>query len=373
MLFKKKKLLTPEDLQNEPEIEKEEAPKEEAPKELSLEGIGAEIEKLKAQFSSFYELQKASTERFTRINEQVGELRAMLLDRDRKAQVLEAKITQTVDLVKTVQPEKLMIEIKKGDGKMEALRANLESNETIMKTIMEELKEIRKKMAVFKGLEQVTKLSNEIKTDLLSIQKVKAITERHADKVDTIFSEMQKRFSGFEKFSDRISDIEKDFKRIVSDFDSMKVKVTGLALKKEVENLVTKMDDFEKHAGNVMTLLNNKFNKLKTEYDDRFKAKMEKTDKLLHGFEELAEKTPDLDKYFHLLEKKAAEADARKSEEKVEKIKEPGKEESEEPKEEKKGILGRVFSRGKKETKEDSKEEKKEGEEKSEEKSAEEA
>ena len=296
--------------------------------DVSLGRLTADVEKLKAQVGTFYELQKTSAERFSMINQQIGELRSMMIERDKAGQHLEAKATQAIDLVKTVQPDKLMIELRKSDGKIEALRANLESNENIINNIVNELKEVKNKISVFRGMEQVLSLNEEAKKELMDVKKIQAIVERHADKVETIFTEMQKKFTDFVKFSDTVKDLEKSFKQISSDFDSIKIRISDLASKKEVENLISKFDDFEKYTGNIVRLMNNKFEKLQMELNEELNKKFEEADKLVHGFEILAQKTPDLDKYFNLLEEEAKKPPQENV--KVEKIREIG-EEAKEP------------------------------------------
>jgi len=328
--FKKKK---------EEEVESEEPEEsQENNSNISFGQAVADLEKLKAQFSTFYEMQKAVTERFTRINEQVGELRSMLIERDKESKYIEAKATQAIDLVKTVQPDRLMIELRKGDGKIEALRANLESNENIIHNTINELKEMRLKISTFRGMEQVVKLNDEVKSEIMEIKKISALVERHADKVETIFSEMQKKFSAFEKYSSITDDLDKAAKQIGADVDSIKIKMADLSNKKSVENLLSKFDDFEKHTGNVVSLMNSRFDNMKKELYSKFEERFEKTDKLLRGFEALAEKTPDLDKYFNLLSEEAKKAPQKDV--KVEKIKAPGEEQQETI--QKKGIFGKV-------------------------------
>ncbi|MBI3026938.1 hypothetical protein HYY70_02400 [Candidatus Woesearchaeota archaeon] len=309
--------------------------------DLSLGKLTADVEKLKAQFTTFYELQKTTSERFSRINEQIGELRSMMIERDKSAQLLEAKATQAIDLVKTVQPDKLMIEMRKSDSKIEALRANLESTENIINNVVNELKEVKNKIMLFRGVEQVISLEEEAKKELLDVKKIQAIVERHADKVETIFTEMQKKFSDFAKFNDTVKDLDKSFKQISSEFDSIKIKISDLASKKEVENLISKFDDFEKYTSNIIKLINNKFEKLQKELSGDFNKKFQETDKLLQGFQILAQKTPDLDKYFNLLSEEAKKA--AQQEVKVEKIKELGAEDTakEPAAEESGGLLGK--------------------------------
>jgi len=176
--------------------------------------MGAEVEKLKAQFSTFYELQKATNERFSRIGEQMGELRTMMIERDKDSQRLDAKATQAVDLVKAVQPDKFMVDLRRMDSKVEALKANLESTENILKSTINELKAMRDKMAVFSGMEQVLKINDEVKSELMGIRKIQSTVERHSDKVETLFSEMQKRTKEFVRFHDIVQDLEKGFKQV---------------------------------------------------------------------------------------------------------------------------------------------------------------
>src|SRR3989338_5440298 len=109
-----------QDANAEPEVPVAAPQEEKQIGEASLGKLTADVEKLKAQFSTFYELQKASTERFSNITEQIGSLRSMMIERDKDSQKLEAKTTQAIDLVKTVQPDKFMVELRKMDSKIEA-------------------------------------------------------------------------------------------------------------------------------------------------------------------------------------------------------------------------------------------------------------
>jgi len=361
-LFRKKKK-EPEPGEEEPEEESEEGSGEEEAEEaapadtgpISLGQVKADLDKLAAKFTSFYELQKSNTERFTRINEQIGEIRSMMIQRDKDFQMLEARATQAIDLVSTVQPDKLMIELQKGDGKIEALRANVESNEMIQNNIVNELKEMRNKITMFRGIEQVMKLNEEVKKELMDTRRMKALIERHADKVETIFSEVKKRFSDFEKMADLTKDLDNSFKDMIADLDSLKVRVGELASKKEVEDLIAKVNDFEEHASHVLGLLDERFEKQEKEFKEQFEKKISAFDKLLTGFKVLAEKTPDLDKYFHLLEEEAKKAPKQVAVEKI-KTETEKKPEKKEREEEKKGLFRNLFKKKEKEEKPEKKE-----------------
>jgi predicted nucleic acid-binding Zn-ribbon protein len=311
---------------------------------VALVKLSADVEKLKAQFTTFYELQKASNERFSRIQEQIGELRSMMIERDKDSQRLEAKATQAVDLVKTVQPDKFMVDLRRMDSKIEALKANLESNETVIKNAINEIKALRDKMAVFSGMEQVIKMNDEVKGELMEIRKLQSTVERHADKVETIFTEMQKKTSDFVRFNDIVKDLDKSFKLISAEFDSIKVKMTDFSTKKELENLIAKFDDFEKYVGSLVSLLSSKFEKLEHNVVENVSKRLDEVNRLVIGFRALAEKTPDLDKYFHLLDEESKKKilEQQKQQPAVEKLRTPGADEPALRPEKKEGIVSRM-------------------------------
>ena len=328
----------------EAEAEVPVAPKEEASSasgadSVALLKMGADVEKLKAQFSTFFELQKASNERFSRIQEQIGELRSMLIERDKDAQRLEAKATQAVDMVKTVQPDKFMVDLRRMDSKIEALKANVESNESVIKNAINEMKAMRDKMAVFSGMEQVIKMNEEVKGELMEIRKLQSTVERHADRVETMFTEMQKKTAEFVRFNDTVKDLDRSFKHISSEFDSIKVKISDFATKKETENLIAKFDDFEKYVGSIVSLLGTKFDKLEHGLMSDLNKRYTDMEKLVVGFKILAQKVPDLDVYFHLLE---AQAKGQEKQAEVEKLKTPGAEEDNMKPEKKESLVAKM-------------------------------
>lgn len=250
-----------------------EAPAQEEKKDDFSSGnpkLDIEFAKIKGRMDGFDEVRKASSERFTRISEQVGELRGMIMDTNKTMSKIEVSSTKAIDLVESVHPEKLMVEVRKQDGKIEGLRANIESNEAITKDVMLELKKMRDKMNFYKGIEQVIALNEEIKQELSTIKRVEANIERHADKVETVFIEVQKKFSDFDKFNDVVKDLDKSFKKLAGDFEKVRVKVETKLDHKEFVDLLDKFNDFEKHTTNLLKLLDERNKTIKQELDSEF-------------------------------------------------------------------------------------------------------
>jgi hypothetical protein len=264
----------------------------------------AEIIKLKAEFEQFNELRKVINERFSRFNEQVGELRAMIMDTNRGMEDIEVKTVKAVDLVEAVHPDKLMVEVRRQEAKVEALRASIESNEVMMKSILDQLKELRHQMSVFRGLDQVIHLSNETKKELTSIKKVQATVERHADKVEGIFVESQKRFQDLEKIEGRIDALDKHAGQLTEQLDQTRIRVATLANKKDVDDMVKRLSDFEKHVGNVIDLIAKRANDLPKDINERFSKMETSMNGAFEGRLKRAERTNDI---INRIEKRAPE------------------------------------------------------------------
>lgn len=245
--FGKKKESDEEDEMMEEESEeekKEDKPTSSGSSDASVASLSVQVEKIGASVEAFAEVRKSFTERFNRTSEQIGELRAMILDRDKSIQEIELKAIKAHDLVETVQPEKMMTQIQKQEAKIEALKANLEGNESIMSRIMDELKDVKKKVEFFRGIEEIVKLSEETKADLIEIKKVESRIALNTDKVDTIYSEMRKKLQRVDLVDGTLQELKAGNEQHEHDVQFLKDKVIELASKEDLEKLINKVQRY---------------------------------------------------------------------------------------------------------------------------------
>jgi cell fate (sporulation/competence/biofilm development) regulator YmcA (YheA/YmcA/DUF963 family) len=141
----------------------------------------------------------------------------------------------------------------------------------MMRDLMEELKKIRQQMNFYKGIEQVIKLNEEVKGEILEIKKVEAVIERHADKSESIFLDLEKKYAEFDKFQRTIDEVEKTFHAMQGDFDNIKLQLSNKAEKKEFGSLMDRFTEFEKHTGNIMKLLDERSKHMKLELKETVK------------------------------------------------------------------------------------------------------
>ncbi|MFH1770569.1 MAG: hypothetical protein ABH828_03355 [archaeon] len=275
--------------------------------------IDLELAKIHGQIESFGEIRKATTERFSIINEQIGELRGQITDLTKGFSKVEVGATKAIDKVESVQPEIFMTELRKNEGKIDALKANIESNESLMQDLMSEIKAMRHQMDLYKGTEQILKMHEEIKEELTTIKKEEAIVERHANRVETMFLDTEKKFAEFDEYDSAVKELNRNFKKIQADFDKIRVRTDTKADKKEFVNLVNKFNDFEKHTGNIIKLLDERSkhakDDIKTTFDN-IKKEVEKKYDIKLGVK--IEQTPEKKNTEEIKETKEGEEDKEK-------------------------------------------------------------
>ena len=168
----------------------------------------------------------------------------MILEQSRALQEVELKAVKSADMVASVQPEKLMTEVQKQEVKIEAIKANLEGNESVMGRVMEEVSETRKKVEFFRGVEEIIKLSEEVKSELIEIKKVEGLINIQTDKVQSIYAEMRTRIQDLDAFKADTQDSKASIEQNAKDVEFVKSKISNLVEKTELDKLVAKLQGY---------------------------------------------------------------------------------------------------------------------------------
>ncbi|MCX6749908.1 MAG: hypothetical protein NTZ83_00455 [Candidatus Pacearchaeota archaeon] len=137
-----------------------------------------------------------------------------------------------------------MMDLERQNVKIEALKANLEGNEAILDQVMEELKEMRRKMSFFRGVEEIIKLSEEIKKELIGIKKIEGTINIQTDKVQTIYSEMRKKMQDLDDFNSELQESKANIEQNTKDVDYLKTKMINFAEKEELDKLLEKVQKY---------------------------------------------------------------------------------------------------------------------------------
>jgi hypothetical protein len=131
-----------------------------------------------------------------------------------------------------------------------------------MKRVLDEIKILRNKVSAFKGVDEIIQLTQDVKSELIEIKRVEANIEKHSNKAETIFAEVQKRFIDVDKIEDSIRANAKQISDIGKTVDSTKIKAEGAAPKKTTDELISKFNTLKTQLSDVIIVLNRRFTEI---------------------------------------------------------------------------------------------------------------
>ncbi len=207
-----------------------------------------DLEKINARLELINSLVKSFNERFSMINQQIGEIRAMTVANEKNLSISNLDARKTVDIVKEVNPERLRLDYQKVDFKVTTLATRIDSYKQYMESIMEELKDLKRRANLFEGTDALLKLNEDVKKDLIQIQKVNSRVRMNADKSEQLFIELSKGFRENQKINELITTLD-------TSYSELKKEMEKLALDYEQVLSLDDFDNFKKNMGNKLAII----------------------------------------------------------------------------------------------------------------------
>jgi len=218
-----------------------------------LKALHMDLEKMRVRVEAITQGRTINEQRFTRMSEEIGDLRRRILDKEKEVGQLRLEAKKSSDLVSAVQPQKLMAEVKKGDAKTESVNAKQEANRALIDTVISEVKEVRKLISSFRGLDTIIKTYDEMKDDVRNLKKIEVDIKKQTGKVERIFVNVQEKYNEFLKHSTKISNLESSFHKIDKSFEEFKVVFDDTAKKKDFQEVNNKVESEVKKIDRYIT------------------------------------------------------------------------------------------------------------------------
>lgn len=230
MFFKKK------------EVEQSSSQEGENQDSVSAPKLSKKLDNLNKKLEASVEYRKTINDKFSNVNMTIGEVKNNLMQKDKKLSKLEASIEKATGVVEAVKPENFMIDIKKLEASIESLKGKVTGTETIFDNMLNEIKQIKRKIGLIHGVEDILKLKDDVAHQLNDIQQVQARVGASADKVEGMFIEAQKKFDQYKQMDDKISDAKKEIGQVKSQLNEDEAKISKTAKKSEFEHLKSESD-----------------------------------------------------------------------------------------------------------------------------------
>jgi hypothetical protein len=235
-----------------------------------------ELQKIQARLESFNEIMKGFNERFSVLNQQIGEVRAMSIANEKNISRSEMESQKAVDIVKEVEPDKLRLDYQRIDMKTGSISEKIEANKQFMDSIMEEVKEIKRKAGIFEGTDAILKLSADVKKDLVELQKMAGRERMNTDKSEEIFIQLKNGFSESEKLKQMINNLDNLYVGMRKEVDKVTMERNDSLKKKD-------FSDFKNTMENKFKTVENAFSQTQKVNSDNEKI-AEALEKLTIGF-----------------------------------------------------------------------------------------
>ena len=217
--------------------------------EIKLPDIILRLEKVDGKIDIMDRSRNDFTERTTQLAEEIGELRSMVMERERALDKITAEFEMVKDAVSDIRPQKIKKELDKRELETMEDRARIEKIEVMVKTLSEENKNFREKMEKIKSFENLVELSYELDRKISEMKEIRTYADMMASKVESIFSELNDKVSQLENQREKIDKMDELTIEMTKMLDEVSLKLTKFVEEKDLKNLKkTLEEDFKKMA-----------------------------------------------------------------------------------------------------------------------------
>lgn len=222
-------------------LAEEEAAGAKEEKGVNLDELLLKTEKIEGKLASFEEARGRIDDRIMRVSEQVGEIRSMVLEREKSFGLLEADFEMIKDVFEDIKPSEFSKELNKKEQAIMGVSVRVEKMEAILERLSEEVSGFRKIMDTIKSFENLVEIAREVNEKIAGINETKKYTERLAAKSESIFAELNKQVMSMEDYRNKLEQTAELAAETVRSVDDMAVKqgvlVTGEELKSGLSDL----------------------------------------------------------------------------------------------------------------------------------------
>lgn len=214
-------------------------------KKPTIDELLVKLEKIDGKLEVVDRFRETTDERTSRLSEQIGELRSMIMERERTSRNMEADFEKIKTLVKEIDPMALVKESEKKEKKIIETQVKIEKLENTISKLGEEVSGFRKVMDKIKSFENLVDLAKEVRGKISDVEDSKKYTDRLAAKVEAIFGELNKKLLELEEYKTKIDNLDELTRELVKSLDEAKMNITDM--KDRVEKLPTSKDFEDKY------------------------------------------------------------------------------------------------------------------------------
>lgn len=210
---------------------------------VTVEQVLLKTEKIEGKLSSFEEARGRIDDRILRVSEQVGELRSMLLEREKSFGILEADFEMIKDVFNDIKPAEFSKELDKKEQSILKNGMHIEKIQNVVESLSIEVGGFRKILEKIKSFENLVDIATEVSEKIATIEETGKYTKRMAAKTESIFGELNKQLMSMEEYKTKLEQTDELANEVVRTVDELAVKLGSSIVKEELRDSLKELDD----------------------------------------------------------------------------------------------------------------------------------
>src|SRR4030042_1286970 len=217
----------------------EERLKEKIMMELSpkMEKINVRMVKLKAFVDALKEDKTGERESSQRLTEEVGEARSAMNSVESRLSEIELKLEDVSETLAHLKPQRFAKDLQKKEEELKLHEAQLEKLDDMNSTILKRVNQIQIILEKLGNIESIATMTKDISKKMVAIDEREKKITRLADKIDSMFVEINKRLEEFMFYKAKQDSLDDLSKEMLKSLDDLSTKLMRYAEKDDMELL----------------------------------------------------------------------------------------------------------------------------------------
>jgi chromosome segregation ATPase len=202
-----------------------------------VDKLEVQLEKVRAYLDAMKDESSTGKENIQRLTEEIGEIRSTTSGLDRKLSESEIKVIEINESLGDLKPKRFLKFLREEDTSIKMHEARLDKLDDLTSAMLKKLGQIEEVLKRLGSLEKIVNFSKEAAKRLLEIENREKRISRIADKIDSIFMDLNKRLDEFVLYKAKQDTLDELSQEMMKSLDEMNTKMQKYAEKIDIDTL----------------------------------------------------------------------------------------------------------------------------------------
>ncbi len=211
-----------------------------------IEGLKAEIEKLSAKIDTEKEAREALSQRLQSMAEEIGEMRAIVRQRELALSKQEAEFEKMRELINEIKPEKVVAQFTKMEAEIVKNQSRIEKLETLMSDLIEKVKKVYDVLQDVGHIENLLELTKKMEEKKTRMEQVERNVESISKKIEHTLVDLNTRLENVDNLSRKVTTLEEMINSLSTSIEDLNKRLFDYAEKAETSMMREEINDVKK-------------------------------------------------------------------------------------------------------------------------------